>query len=210
MKVNIYTYIFVCYVRLTYNLCLIFLVQFFLQAFAECIVVFDSLIDEFPFVDPIRIHFALALLTKLINWILRLTFITRVLKRKYNLKIMLKLFIFQYGIRVHTFFVKNVFMGFVINKTCVHSKSAYHLFVFAVDQSEGNITAKFNAFTCRLIYSIDLHVRILSNFVRLLDTLNLKFTFSGLSIRIVTPNYLEALTVHDFYARDDGCACVFW
>jgi hypothetical protein len=90
---------------------------------------------------------------------------TRILKVKFYLEIIIELFIFQNWIRFHTFFIESVLIGLGANKTSVHCKSTNHLFVFRINKSELNISAKFNTLTCVFIYYVNLHHVVFTNFV---------------------------------------------
>jgi hypothetical protein len=70
-----------------------------------------------------------------------LTFMTRVLKVKFYLKIITKLFIFENRIRFNTFLIEFILIGLSVNKTSIHCKSTNHLFTFRIDQPKLNISA---------------------------------------------------------------------
>ena len=96
-----------------------------------------------------------------------LTFMTRILKVKFYLEIVIKLFIFENRIRLDTFFIESVFISLGANKTSVHCKSTNHLFVFRIDQSKLNISAQFNTLTSVFIHYVNLHHVVFANFVLL-------------------------------------------
>ena len=97
----------------------------------------------------------------------RLTFMTRVLKVKFYLEIITKLFIFEYRIRFNTFLIEFVLISLGVNKTSIHCKSTNHLFAFGIDQSKLYISTKFNTLASVFIHYINLHQIIFSNFVLL-------------------------------------------
>ena len=118
-----------------------------------------------------------------------LTFMTRILKVKFYLEIVIKLFIFQNWIRFDSFFIESVFISLGANKTCVHCKSTNHLFVFRIDQSKLNISTQLNTLTSVFIHYVNLHHVVFPNFVLLQYRRSwFLLSFWVFVIRIIRPN----------------------
>ena len=149
-------------------------------------------------------HFFATSWTKPFKRHCRLTLVTRILKIKFNLKIITKLFVFQNRIRLNAFLIELVLVGLVINKTGVHCKPAHHLFAFSIHQSELDISAQLHTLPGVFVYYIKLHHVVFSYFVLLQDSLGLLFlSVFVLIVRVVCPNNTEICSVKNFYAWYD-------
>jgi len=126
-------------------------------------MLFNRIFNIHPTFDLI-FHFISTFSTKPLQRHCWLTFMTRILKVKFYLEIIIELFIFQNWIRFDTFFIESVLIG-LANKTSVHCKSTNHLFVFRINKSKLNISTKFNTLACVFIYYVNLHHVVFTNFV---------------------------------------------
>ena len=129
-------------------------------------MLFNRIFNIHPTFDLI-FHFISTYCAQPLQWHGWLTFMTRILKVKFYLEIVIKLFIFENRIRLDSFFIESVFISLGANKTCVHCKSTNHLFVFRIDQSKLNISTQLNTFTSVFINNINLHHVVFANFVLL-------------------------------------------
>jgi len=137
-----------------------------LNSYKSIFMLFNRIFNIHPTFDLI-FHFISTYSAQPLQWHGWLTFMTRILKVKFYLEIVIKLFIFENRIRLDSFFIESVFISLGANKTCVHCKSTNHLFVFRIDQSKLNISTELNTFTSVFINNINLHHVVFANFVLL-------------------------------------------
>lgn len=151
-------------------------------------MLFNCIFNIHPTFDLI-FHFISTYSAQPFQWHGWLTIMTRILKVKFYLEIVIKLFIFENWIRFDSFFIESVFISLGANKTSVHCKSTNHLFVFRIYQSKLNISTQLNTLTSVFIHNINLHHVVFPNFV-LLQNWRSRFllSFGVFVIRIICPN----------------------